>query len=51
MKISHVLKAALIVICCVIGFTIGVFIIPFGLGLLAIWIVALMMSETEEQSK
>jgi len=51
MKISHVLKAVLVVICCAIVFTIGIFIIPIGLGLLVIWIVALMFSEEDIPSK
>ena len=48
MQLTHILKAVLVVICCVIVFAFGVVIIPIGLGLLAIWIVALMFSEESE---
>lgn len=45
MQFTHILKAAVVVICCFIVFAFGIVIIPIGLGLLAIWIVALMFSE------
>ena len=50
MQLTHILKAVLVVICCVIVFAFSIVIIPIGLGLLAIWVVALMFSEQEEES-
>jgi len=51
MKLSHVLKAVFVVICCVIIFAFGLVIIPFGFSILCIWIIALMFSEEENESK
>jgi hypothetical protein len=48
MKVSYILKASFIVICCFIVFAFGVVIIPIGLGLLAIYVLALMFSEETE---
>lgn len=50
MKISHVLKAATVVICCFIVFAFVTVIIPIGIGLLAIWVIAIMLSEDENLS-
>ena len=48
MQFTHILKAAIVVISCFIVFAFGVVIIPIGLGLLAIWVFALMFAEEEE---
>lgn len=47
MKVSHVIKAAFVVICCFIVFAFGVVIVPIGFGLLAVYVVALMFSEDD----
>ena len=48
MQFIHIFKATLVVICCFIVFAFGIVIIPIGLGLLAIWAIALMFSEESE---
>jgi len=50
MKVSHILKAAIVVICCFVIFAFAAVIIPIGIGLLAIWIIAIMLSEDENLS-
>jgi hypothetical protein len=50
MKVSHVLKAAFVVICCFIVFAFAAVIMPIGIGLLAIWVIAIMLSEDENLS-
>lgn len=50
MQLTHILKAVFVVICCFIVFTFGVIIVPIGLVLLAIWVLALMFAEEENES-
>ena len=50
MKVSHILKAVIVVICCFVVFAFAAVIIPIGIGLLAIWVIAIMLSEDENLS-
>ena len=50
MEISHVLKAVLVIICCLFVFIFGSIIISIFLILLAIWGLALMFAEEENEN-
>jgi uncharacterized membrane protein YuzA (DUF378 family) len=51
MKLSHILKAIVIVVIGFIILSIGVVIIPIILGLGAIWIITLMFTMEEEEEE
>jgi hypothetical protein len=51
MKVSHILKATFVVICCFIVIAFGAVIVPIGLGLLAVYVVALIFLENDTSNK